>query len=104
MCVCAFLQIIKFLKICSNCFRFGNLLCDVLRLFVAMFCFRFICFVLAMCFVCCVLLQLISALFLFICCFVFDLGMHFAMFRGCLLRFSVFRLMCFVPTMCVMCL
>ena len=39
MCVCAFLQIIKFLKICSICFRFGNLFCDVLRLFVAMFCF-----------------------------------------------------------------
>ena len=37
--VCAFLQIIKFLKICSICFRFGNLFCDVLRLFVAMFCF-----------------------------------------------------------------
>ena len=34
--------------------------------------------------------------------FVFDFGMYFAMSRGCLLRFSVFRLMCFVPTMCVL--
>ena len=48
-----------------------------------------------------VLLQ-ISALFLFICSFVFDLGMYVAMSRGCLLQISVFRLMCFVPTMCVM--
>ena len=39
MCVCAFLQISKFLKVCSTCFRFGNLFCDVLRLFVAMFSF-----------------------------------------------------------------
>ena len=38
MCVCAFLQFIKFLKLCSICFRFGNLICEVLRLFVAMFC------------------------------------------------------------------
>ena len=53
-------------------------------------------------YVCCVLLQ-IGALFLFICSYVFDCGMHFAIYRGCLLRFSVFRLMCFVPTMCVMC-
>ena len=40
ICVCcAFLLIIKFLINCLICFRFGNLFCDVLRLFVAMFCF-----------------------------------------------------------------
>ena len=33
----------------------------------------------------------VSALFLVICSCVFNVGMYFAMSRGCLLRFSVFR-------------
>ena len=40
--ICVFVPFCKslsFYKICSICFRFGNLFCDVLRLFVAMFCF-----------------------------------------------------------------